>query len=392
MPSTTMLQILFGALIILTGFAVYYLIHIGNQHVPASKKIQFNRGKIVRTMGWLLGLAVIVLILSRHPVLRSVLVAILFAAITAYILNPLVQFLEKKGIRRTIAILLIYLAAVAILTLLFVLVLPRTIEETTKFVSTLPGLITQGMNSLMEFLDRTIGDVVSLENLRESINFQIAESMGALQAGALRFAGSVTQYVGSLFTRMVGLVLFPIITFYFLQDKEKFLAAISQRVPENRREPLRVMMMDIDVSLSQFVRGRLLMSLFVGVCTMIYLMFFGIDFALVIGIITAIADIIPYIGPFLGFLPAVLLALMKGPATAVQVAVLFVLIQWAENNLVGPKLLGDSTGLHPFIVLLSLIVGGALFGVIGMIFSVPVVAAIVIVWKHFVRDRMDREF
>ena len=108
----------------------------------------------------------------------------------------------------------------------------------------------------------------------------------------------------------------------------------------------------------------------------------GIEFALVIGIITCVADIIPYIGPFLGFIPAVLLALIKGPITAIWVAVLFCIVQWLENNILGPKILGDSTGMHPLVVLILLIVGGGMFGVAGMILSVPIASAIKIVFKH----------
>ena len=140
---------------------------------------------------------------------------------------------------------------------------------------------------------------------------------------------------------------------------------------------------DIDISLSQFVRGRLLMAVFVGVTTTIFLFIFNIEFAIVIGLITGIADIIPYIGPFMGFLPAVLLALMQGPVAAVRIAIVFVLIQWVENNLLGPKLLGDSTGLHPFVVLMCLVIGGSLFGFLGMIFSVPIVSAARIIWIYY---------
>ena len=131
-----------------------------------------------------------------------------------------------------------------------------------------------------------------------------------------------------------------------------------------------------------FVRGRIIMAIFVGVATMIYLMLFGIEFSFVIGVITCVADIIPYIGPFLGFVPAVLLALFKGPFTAFWVAVLFCFVQWLENNILGPKILGDSTGMHPLIVLILLIIGGGMFGVLGMIFSVPVAAVIKIIYKH----------
>jgi predicted PurR-regulated permease PerM len=109
----------------------------------------------------------------------------------------------------------------------------------------------------------------------------------------------------------------------------------------------------------------------------------GIEFAIVIGFITGLADIIPYIGPFLGFVPAVIFAFIAGPIKAVWVAVFFILIQWGENNILGPKILGKSTGMHPLTVLLSIIVGGTIFGVMGMLLSVPFVSVIIILYKYF---------
>ena len=125
------------------------------------------------------------------------------------------------------------------------------------------------------------------------------------------------------------------------------------------------------------------MAVFVGVATAIVLWILGVNYAVVIGAITCIADIIPYIGPLLGFLPAIIVAFIQQPMKALWVGIAFVLIQWVENNLVGPKLLGDSTGLHPLTVLLCLIIGGGMFGVLGMIFSVPIVAILKIFWDRF---------
>jgi hypothetical protein len=175
------------------------------------------------------------------------------------------------------------------------------------------------------------------------------------------------------------------------------LNAISKSVPDKYENFFVKVWKEIDQSLSMFVRGRIIMAIFVGVATMIYLMAFRIEFSFVIGVITCVADIIPYIGPFLGFIPAVLIALFKGPLTAFWVAALFCFVQWLENNIIGPKILGDSTGMHPLIVLILLIIGGGMFGVLGMIFSVPVAAVIKIIYdntkpyvkKYLYKDKIE---
>lgn len=383
MNQNTLMNVLIAALILLVGFGVYYLINIGNQHVTPSKRIHFHRNRIFRLTAIVLGVVGFLILLRYNPIIRSVLFAIVFAVVMAYILNPLVVWLEKKGLKRPVAILLIYLVIAGVLVFLFVLVLPRTVEETTKFLRALPGLLTTGTSNLLNFLDQQFGAMVDLEELTNRVNQMINDSIGTIQQTLFNFAGSVTGYLGGLFTRIVGIFIFPIITYYFLNDKEKFTRLIVDAIPANRKQGMSAMAKDIDISLSQFVRGRLLMAVFVGVTTTIFLFIFKIEFAIVIGLITGIADIIPYIGPFMGFLPAVLLALMQGPVAAVRIAIVFVLIQWVENNLLGPKLLGDSTGLHPFVVLMCLVIGGSLFGFLGMIFSVPIVSAARIIWIYY---------
>ena len=109
------------------------------------------------------------------------------------------------------------------------------------------------------------------------------------------------------------------------------------------------------------------------------------DFAIIIGLITGIADIIPYIGPFLGFLPAVFFAFLHSPSRALWVAIFFLGIQWVENNVLAPKIIGESTGIHPITVLLALVLGGGIFGIWGMILSIPLIAIVKILYNHFIK-------
>jgi len=157
-------------------------------------------------------------------------------------------------------------------------------------------------------------------------------------------------------------------------------------IPAKYKEDCRKLCFEIDDSLSKFVRGKIIMAAYVGIATSIVLLIMGIDFAIVIGFITGIADIIPYIGPFLGFLPAVFFAYLISPLKAIWIALFFVCIQWAENNILAPKVIGETTGIHPLIILISIIIGGGIFGVLGMILAVPVVAILIILFK-FISNR-----
>ena len=154
-------------------------------------------------------------------------------------------------------------------------------------------------------------------------------------------------------------------------------------IPEKYKRDVLFVSVRVNEALLGFVKGRLLMAVFVGILTMIALLIIGVDFAVIIGLITCVADIIPYIGPFLGFVPAILFALIESPMKAVWAGIIFLAIQWAENNILAPKLLGDRVGLNPLVILLSIIIGGGMFGVLGMILGVPVVSIMMILIEFF---------
>ena len=154
-----------------------------------------------------------------------------------------------------------------------------------------------------------------------------------------------------MLSALVKTFLVMIFTFYFTVDKEKVKSFIVRNIPEKYKRDVMYVAVRINDALLEFVKGRLLMAIFVGLITMIALLIVRVDFAIIIGFVTCIADIIPYIGPFLGFLPAVLFAFMDSPMKALIVGIIFVLIQWAENNIIAPKLLGDKIGLNPLLIL-----------------------------------------
>ncbi len=133
-------------------------------------------------------------------------------------------------------------------------------------------------------------------------------------------------------------------------------------IPKSYRKDVKGLILEIDKALGQFIRGRLLLALYVGIATTILLLLFKVDFALIIGLITGVADIIPYLGPFLGFFCLqCFFAFLYSPIKALWVGVLFLGIQWVENNVLAPKIIGKSTGIHPVTILLALVIGGGYF-------------------------------
>lgn len=365
--------------------SLYYLIYIGNRYVASERRININWKNIFKVILFFIVLSIIVALFKAYPILGSTLSAFLIAVLLAYLLNPLVNKLEKMKINRYLGTAIVYLLLLFIIVGLGFLVIPSLIDQAENFLRNLPKMTNYGLNWIKETLDKNnLYNTDIYFQAENAVKDYISSSSSKILDWSAGLLSSVTASIGFLLT----LVLIPIITFFLLTDKEKIFDSIKRIFPKKYYEDANLLYHEIDESMSNFVRGRILMAVFVGIVTMIALLIMRVDFAVVIGIITMISDIIPYVGPFVGFLPAAIFSLMVSPMKVVWVGIVFFLINWVENNILGPKLLGESTGIHPIVILISIIIGGGMFGVWGMILSVPFVSLMMILTK-FVRRKIN---
>lgn len=399
--------------ILLLSLMIYYLINIGNRFIEGDKRIKIDLKLIIKIFIAIVILYLVTIIFEKYTILGYTLWSLIIGIIFAYVIDPIVNFLERKGIKRPFGVIIVYITTLIVFAILLVTVIPKTITEITNLLASLPPMIDSMSRGLTKFFYKLAEDYninlppsflnmlsgttdgVSksaklvtnsqdpLTNMFNSFSNAITNILDNVQKSALDSLRSVVVKLYGLVTSTLKIVLVLIFSFYFSIGKEKYLKSFKKSIPNKYREDVNYLAVRINTSLQQFIRGRLLLALFVGFLTMIYLLILRVDFAIVIGMITCIADIIPYIGPFLGFVPAVLFAFMDAPLKALWVSILFILIQWAENNILAPKLIGDSTGLNPLAVLISIIIGGGIFGIWGMVVSVPLVSIILILLDFF---------
>ena len=370
--------ILFTMLLILI---IYYLINIGNNYVEGKHKIKINYKILLPIFIGLITIIIMKALFKEYAILSDTFYTIIFSTILAYLLNPIINYLESKNIKRLWGVLLLYLVIVGMILILAFLVIPKSSREIKRLMVDIPSYINRA-SGLIDFLYNeyysTLGD---LPPIFQGVQQVIMENIVGLESmvvdGLKTFMGGIIN----TFSKVVSLVLTPILTLYFLVDKDYFKEKIIALIPKRFRADSIKLSKEIDHSLSKFVRGKIIMAAYVGVATTTVLLILGVEFAIVIGFITGFADVIPYIGPFLGFLHAVFFAFLSSPMKAFWLAIIFVLIQWSEKNILAPKVIGDTTWIHPVLILLSIIVGGGVFGVMGMILGVPVVAVLIILYE-----------
>lgn len=368
--------------LIFVMFATYYMVNIGNNYVDDKRKVRLDLRKVLKYVLIFAGITIVVAIFKSYNSLRYLLNAFLTSVVIAYVINPLVKWLERRypKVKRQWWILIIFLALFLILVFMMVSLLPRTISEFSKLINNFPIYLDQAKKIIIDLSHKHFGrDILNLEKL------QVRDVFGKLGMSDFDFS-SMLVGVKSTFSKIFIAILVPIFVFYLLNDKEIFIKKLKEMIPEKYRKQSIEIGKQMDMSVFKYVKGKILMAVYVGVAVGIFLGIIGVDFALVIGIITMFADIIPYIGPFLGLAPATVFALLDSPTKAIFVIIMFLFLQWTENNIVGPKIMSDQLGYHPMIVLIITIAGGFLFGFIGMIFALPLVIAIEVVYRYYMEN------
>ncbi len=313
--------------------------------------------------------------------LRSTILTILFpfaaSFIIAYLLNPLLEFICRRKINRSMGILIIYTAFIFSLFLLSINLIPSLISEMQKLLVKVPWYTLQ----IQLFFERMQQDYYRF-NIPESIRKVIDSNIQEFQDMIITLLETVTDTIINMFSHIFLLLLIPLLVFYILKDLENIKRSLYKMIPHKYRGRVRAAVEDIDKTLGAYVRGQLFISVFVASMVYVGLVLLGVEFAILLAIINGVTNVIPYFGPIIGAVPAFFIALLESPLLALKVTIMIFIVQQIESHIVAPTVFGRNLGIHPVIVILSLLVGGSLFGFMGLIFAVPVLAVTKVLVKH----------
>jgi predicted PurR-regulated permease PerM len=308
---------------------------------------------------------------------RTILGPFILAFILAYLLNPLVVALERHRISRKKSIFIVFILIIAFMGTTIFLILPTVYNELSKLSVVLPNtieLFTTWVDGLREQFKAT--------GLPSRVALVLDEHLGEQEVIFANRLNLFLDNVPDALSTFTLYILSPVISIYFLAEWKGLGLHFLGIIPQRWRMEWRRLWQDINHVIRQFVRGNLVVAVIVGLLIGIGVKLVGMEYALLIGLICGIFDLIPYFGPFIAAVPAILLALTKSPAMAFQVTLIILFVQQLEGNLISPKLMGDSVGLHPLWVIFAILAGGELAGVWGMLIAVPVAAVIRVVFNH----------
>ena len=335
-----------------------------------------------RLMLWLLLLALAGYTLYA---LRGPLLPFVAGMGVAYLLDPVADRLERLGVPRTLASLLIVLVFILAVVIVLVVLVPILSEQVTNLISRAPGYAEVLRQQVAPLLNKVRASLTPTQTaqLNEAIQSHVGDVIGwvgQIVSGILSGGAALLSLLGLIF-------IMPVVAFYMIRDWDRLVAYVDSLLPVASRETIRSLAREIDDRLSGFVRGQALVCLLLGAWYATGLTLVGLDFALLLGLGAGLLSIIPYLGNFVGLGTSLLLAYVQfdGWVPVALVAAVFMSGQVLEGNFVTPKIVGDRVGLHPIWLLFAVTAGGALLGITGALLAVPTAAALGVVVRFAIQ-------
>lgn len=306
---------------------------------------------------------------------------IVLAGVFYYLMNPAVDYLEKKGLKRIYSIFLLFLLVIGLITWGVVVIVPKIREQTASFIDNFPNyldVIDQKANEILN--DPIFGTFKDqFDSYGDKITTWLTDFIRNISSSTISSLGKI---VGAVASTLVAIFTMPFILFYLLKDGRNLAPYFVKFLPNKMRKPTLKVLKEMNEQVSSYIRGQLTVAFAVAIMFIIGFSIIGLDYSVTLGVAAGFLNLIPYLGSFLAMVPAIFLAIVAGPVMLVKVLVVFAIEQTIEGRLISPLVLGNELSVHPVTILLVLLTSGKLFGVVGVILGIPVYAAAKVLITH----------
>ncbi|CAM4217899.1 AI-2E family transporter [Paenibacillus alkaliterrae] len=313
--------------------------------------------------------------------LKTLLLPVILAGIVYYLLNPAVDYLERKGIKRVISIIALFLLAAGLITIILVAVIPFLIEQVTGLLQNLPEYVEQ----LREKFEQFMGSAGFLQ-IQEWFNLNPTELTGnvteqatSILNGVLFSLGSI---VGALKEVILAILTLPFILFYLLKDGKQLPQKIVGFLPNKLQPQSKRIMAEMNSQISSYIRGQIIVSFCIGILLYTGYLIIGLEYSLVLALVAACTSIIPYLGPAIAITPALVVAMVTSPVMLLKMIVIWTIVQFIEGKFISPQIMGKSLQIHPITIIFVILTAGNLFGIAGIVLAVPGYAVLKVIVIH----------
>ena len=303
-------------------------------------------------------------------IISTVAVPIILASIAYYLLNPLVDFMERRKIKRGYSILILYALIIGLLTILIVEIIPVVRNQVMGFVENVP-LYSQEIQIIFE---NWIGSDLFTQ-IQNNLGFNAPDIMGEISSKAASFFNNtfkgISTVVGAVTEFVLAFVIAPFILVYLLKDGKKLPEYMLKLLPTKVRPHTSKVLSEISHQISSYIRGQIIVSFCIGILLYFGYLIIGIDYPVVLAIIAAFTSMVPYLGPTIAITPAIIIALVTSPIMLIKMIAVWTIVQLIEGKFISPQIMGKTLKIHPITIIFVIIVFGKLFGILGIILAVP---------------------
>ncbi|GEL78812.1 AI-2E family transporter [Tenuibacillus multivorans] len=320
-----------------------------------------------------------------HPIfvlIQTIFTPLIIAGILYYLTRPLVDLLDKK-MPRSVATLLVFLTGIGLLAALITIIAPELQSQIEKLANDIPDYIDEVNEFLLAVQSSDWFATFSPE--QDAITNWLGQLEGQLTEILSNIASHITTYIGVVANILIVMIVVPFVLFYLLKDGERLPKRILGFLPKKYQDEVGGILDEMDDALSSYIQGQIIVSVCVGILIYIGYLIIDLRFALILAFVALITNFIPFLGPWIGTAPGVIVGLLESPFQALLVVIVAVVAQQIESNLISPQVMGRKLKIHPITIIFLLLFAGKFGGIVAMIIAVPTYAVGKVIVSHIYR-------
>lgn len=356
----------------------------------------WRKSKLMFWTVWFFIVAMLIFVLQQIDFILNPIVAILtalfmpllIAGFLYYLLNPLVKMLERVKLKRTYGVVLVMLVLLGTVIFTLLLGIPMIIDQTSALIAGIPDFINQLEVYAIRLAEEPWMQQVDFDSILMNMENWLRDVGTGLLNSFMTSVGGAFQMVTEVAFLTITV---PVILFYMLHDGKKFPGFVESISPEQYKKNIKELLLQMDATIASYISGKGLASLVVGGMLFILYSIIGLPSAFVLSVFAAITNFIPYVGPYIGAAPAVIVGLIESPTRAILAALSVLIAQQLDGNFLTPLFVGKSLSIHPLTVILVLLASANIAGLIGMLIGVPLFAMLKTIVVYLVKWRKEQK-
>ena len=298
------------------------------------------------------------------------------AGILYYLTKPIMHFLERFKVKRTMAIIIIFLLLILIGFFIIMYIAPIAQRQFMNLVNNIPKMVKWAQELITYWQSNQTA-------IPKEVNDAINHFTDNLQNYIENVFNYLFDFIGGLINFITSLVLVPFFLFFMLKDGEKFLPFITHIFEKKKANNIRSLLGKVDHTLASFIQGQLIVSFILGVLLFLGYVAIGLNYSLTLGLFAMVMNVVPFIGPFIAVIPALIVGAFQDPMMVIWVAIITLIAQQVESNLISPNVMGRALKMHPLTIITVILAAGSIAGFLGILFAVPFYSVVKTIMVHF---------